>query len=164
MTLSLLSTCAYFQLLALKYKYPPCLKFCVTPLHFHERPTLAPISANQKKSSDFHSYEKKAKSENSVQVFCFPVSYYRGGMHSEQWEWLKLPAKLLPGERQQASQHQSVIALTCICEHLCLIWVYFVHSCFYHMLSVISGLMRYLVWCSRLLLGVKVLKFFSIIN
>ena len=36
-------------------------------------------------------------------------------------------AKLLPWELHSASQHQAIITLNCIHEHLCLILIYFVH-------------------------------------
>ena len=40
--------------------------------------------------------------------------------------WRPHPAKLLPWEPHSASQHHVVIALNCVCEHLCFISIYFV--------------------------------------
>ena len=55
---------------------------------------------------------------------CFPASCCRSSEHSCRERG---PAKLLPWEPRSASQHQVVIALNCVCEHLCVISIYFVH-------------------------------------
>ncbi|EPY73163.1 mitochondrial folate transporter/carrier [Camelus ferus] len=45
-------------------------------------------------------------------------------MYHQQREWQH---QLLSWELHSASQHQAAIALNCVCEHLCFIWIYFVH-------------------------------------
>lgn len=50
----------------------PCFsQVDVMPLPFYERPSLVPVSTNQKKSEENFHFHKKAKSKNSVQgLFC----------------------------------------------------------------------------------------------
>ena len=55
---------------------------------------------------------------------CFAASHYRGSMHPSGESG---PANLFPGELHSASRHQAAVALNCVCERLCCIWIYFVH-------------------------------------
>lgn len=74
-----------------------------------------PVFANQKKSEeDFRFYEKgrKAKIVFSC-LFC--RSNFRGGAHFEQGEQPRQAPSLQP---PWASQHEALIALKCVCEHL----------------------------------------------
>ena len=69
-----------------KNSIPHFSKVRVTPLQFHERPTLVPVLlANRKKSEEgFRFYQKRQKSENSTQ--CFAAILYRGTAQRHSWE------------------------------------------------------------------------------
>lgn len=97
-------------------------------LCLHERSTLAPVFTNQKKPEENVHFYEKAEKENSI---CFDGVLLEGaGTLSTQ----SGTAKLLPQEPpRSASQHQTAMALNCVCKHLCFISIYFVHSCFYYM-------------------------------
>lgn len=66
------------------------------------------------------------------------------------------PTKGLPWESHSVvSQHQAVISLNCVCEHLCFISIYCAPSCFYYYISVILGM----TW-SVIVGGLGMLKIF----
>lgn len=65
-----------------------------------------PFFANRKKSKrEFLLLWKKAKSEKRIQHL-FAASCYGGS------------AKVLPWDLHSSSQHQTIIVLNCVCEHL----------------------------------------------
>lgn len=59
------------------YRYPSFFKSCFPPLHFYETAILVPIFAHLKKSKEgFYFYERKVKSENSIQhCFCSDATF-----------------------------------------------------------------------------------------
>ena len=102
----------------------PCfLKVHFIPLPFYKRPTLVPVFTNWKKSKeDFCFYKKRWKwKQHSVFVFQATVTEA-----SRPWAGQGDLPDSFPGN-YTASQHQVPIALNCVCEHLCFIWVRSVH-------------------------------------
>lgn len=78
----------------------------------------------KKSKEDLHLHKKKVQSENSIwHLFC-----------SESWRgrvYLKNRSdttKLLPQKLHSGLQHQATMALNGVCEHLCFIPIYYVHS------------------------------------
>lgn len=103
------------SLLLLNYRQSPLVE---TTLHCFtsERPTLVPVFTNGKKlEEDFHFYKKRQKAKTPFS-FCFAASSYRSSEHSEQPEWHHQAPS--PGATLK-SQPQAIIALNCVCEHLC---------------------------------------------
>lgn len=49
-----------------KFNYPHFLKVHVTLICFYKRPTLAPVSTNERISKKYTYTQKKVKSENSI--------------------------------------------------------------------------------------------------
>ena len=90
------------------------------PLCFYDRPTLVSVFANQKKSEEFCFYKRKVKSKNSIQ--CWFCSELLQRQHAPWAVRVALPSPF-PGNY---TQHQAVITLNCVCEHLCFISIYFV--------------------------------------
>lgn len=68
---------------------------------------------------------KKGKKWKVGFSLCFAVSRYRGRTHPQHWEWTHQAPSLRT--IYSASQHQATTALNCICEHLCFIFICFVH-------------------------------------
>jgi len=72
----------------------------------------------------FSLLQKKVKSKKSSQSsFCIKPLQRQQTLSSEHG-----PTKLLPQELQSASQHQAMLVLNHVCEHLCFISIDFVHS------------------------------------
>lgn len=85
-------------------------------LHYHL------FSLTKEIKENFHFYKKKAKSENSIQVR-FADSHWRGSTFRAAR--VAVPSSS-PGTTLNILA-SSPIALTCICDHRCFIFIYFVH-------------------------------------
>lgn len=107
------------------YRYPPrFLKVHFTPLCFYERPTLVPVFTSLKKSEeDFRFYSKRQKVRVILYLFCSDQLQRQCLPHA--WEWHSQAPSL---KLHSASQHAVTIVFSCVCEHLCFLSVYFVHS------------------------------------
>ena len=126
------------------------LKIWVIPLHFYERPTLVPVSTNQKKSEeDVWFYEKKAKSKNSIQhLLCIEPFLEATRPRVER----VAPPSSFPG---------TILSLpaSCCCSLELYLWatvLYLNFCCVFLLLlhvSITLGFMCYLVWFGRLFSG-----------
>lgn len=77
----------------------------------------------KKLEEDLRFYQRSRK-ENSI-CFARILTEAAGTLSSESWTH-----KLLSQKPHSASQRQGAIALICVCEPLCFISIYSVHSCF----------------------------------
>ena len=101
---------------------PSFSKVYLTPLHFYERPTLVPVFANRKNSTEIFTSMKARKGKNNVQhLFC-----------NEQL-WRQHVPRVARGTHHAPSLGAtlSVSASSChsfeLCEHLCFILIRSVH-------------------------------------
>ena len=93
-------------------------------LHFYERFASHQFSLSKRnlKRIFIFTKNKKIKRQKLKLAFsiCFAESSYTGSAHPAQ----SAPYQLFPGNH---SQHQAIVALNCVCEHLFFILVYFVY-------------------------------------
>ena len=112
---------ALFFLMPIYFSF---LKIHVRPLSFYERPTLAFVFTNKKKSKVGFAFRKKERSKIGIQHLFSSELLQRPGAQSGKSGL----TELLPWKLLSESQHPAAVAFSCVCEHLCFILMYFVHS------------------------------------
>ena len=106
---------------------PHFLKVCFTPLYFYKRLTLVTVFINWNKSEENYCIVKKKWKAKVMFNICFATRYCRA-VHAQSGK--SGTTNLLSQELLSVSQHQVIITLNCVSEHLCCISTYFMQiSC-----------------------------------
>lgn len=106
---------------ACNYKYPPLLENLLYAASILRKTYISMFLLKEIYRGFLFLWGKQRQKAFNIR---FAVSYCRSSTHSSSKNG---PATQLPWELYSASQHQAVIALKCVCEHLRFILIYTMH-------------------------------------